>query len=181
MTTQTDGEAVLKEMVDGLEGVTPGPWDWLMSGLIRALRDDLAGPLFEVRVPHKKYQRLTKTHVQEVSNGQHIARCSPDNVRAIAAYVDHLQSALKESIRLQGEYASEVERLKAERDAARECAKNVGEALSGVLNKIDWENPGAAFEPDSGCLQCTSGTTPNKHNTGPCAYHKATTALKEQS
>lgn len=130
------------------------------------------------------YGKILEPNDQMPKKVRHLSssiRKAKELADALVAERDHLQSSLKESIRLQGEYAAEVERLKAERDAARECAKNVGEALSGVLNKIDWENPGAAFEPDSGCLQCTSGTTPNKHNTGPCAYHKATTALKEQS
>lgn len=66
MTTQTDGEAVLKEMV-------------------------------------KRAQQSSE------ENKFSWVACSPNSIRAIAAHVDHLQSALKESIRLQGEYAAQVE------------------------------------------------------------------------
>lgn len=51
-------------------------------------------------------------------------------------------------------------------------------ALEGLLEKVDWENPGSVFEADSGCIECTSGTTPDRWNTGPCAYHRARAALK---
>lgn len=30
---------------------------------------------------------------------------------------------------------------------------------------------------DSGCIDCTRGATPDKHNTGPCAYHDAVRLL----
>lgn len=26
---------------------------------------------------------------------------------------------------------------------------------------------------DSGCIECTGGSTPDRYNTGPCAYHNA--------
>ncbi len=67
----------------------------------------------------------------------------------------------------------------AERDAALERVAVLEKALDGLMQKYDPENPGAAFEPDSGCLECTSGTTPNKYNTGLCAHHRALKTLKE--
>ena len=57
------------------------------------------------------------------------------------------------------------------------AAPDMAEALEGLFARIDWENPGEAFEPDAGCLQCTHGTTPDTLNTGPCPYHKGLAAL----
>lgn len=50
--------------------------------------------------------------------------------------------------------------------------------LEALLYRYDPENPGAALEPDAGCIECTSGATPNNHNTGPCPYHQALAALE---
>lgn len=46
-------------------------------------------------------------------------------------------------------------------------------ALKGILRRYDEEDPGAAFEPDMGCIECTLGTTPNDRNTGLCPRHWA--------
>ena len=50
--------------------------------------------------------------------------------------------------------------------------------LKDLLDRYDPEDAGAAFEPDSGCFDCTSGTVPNNLNTGPCPYHRVIAALK---
>ena len=44
MTTQTppDGEAILRQMVDGLEGVTPGPWNSCSPSTIHAIAAHVA-------------------------------------------------------------------------------------------------------------------------------------------
>jgi hypothetical protein len=62
---------------------------------------------------------------------------------------------------------------------AAEQIEALCDALEAILNKVDYENPGAAFEPDSGCLECTSGVTPNRFNTGLCAHHRAIAALSQ--
>ena len=72
-------------------------------------------------------------------------------------------------------------RVEAERDAALARVSELETALTEIFQRVDWESPGAAFEADSGCLQCTGGTTPNNRNTGPCAYHKAMAALTKGS
>lgn len=35
--------------------------------------------------------------------------------------------------------------------------------------------------PDAGCIECTQGVTPDKFNTGPCAYHNARRLLGHDS
>lgn len=54
------------------------------------------------------------------------------------------------------------------------------EALEGLLNRYDPENPGDAMAPDGGCIECTVGTVPNNLNTGLCPMHRARAALKEK-
>ncbi len=49
--------------------------------------------------------------------------------------------------------------------------------MLGVVQDFvkDYEN--GYEQADAGCLECTSGTTPNDRNTGPCAYHRAKAIL----
>lgn len=48
---------------------------------------------------------------------------------------------------------------------------------------LEYENTLADSEgrwphPDSGCIECTCGTVPDKFNTGPCAYHTSKKLLE---
>lgn len=49
--------------------------------------------------------------------------------------------------------------------------EQVREIWGRLKSRIDWENPGEAFAPDGGCIECTHGVTPNHLNTGLCPYH----------
>lgn len=51
-------------------------------------------------------------------------------------------------------------------------------ALKRILKGYDEENPGTAFEPDMGCVECTHGTTPNDRNTGLCPRHYAERVIR---
>lgn len=179
----TDGETVLKEMVDGLEGVTEGPWE------IR--RPDPNRPIlvanwdcypiatfFTVSTyPGQQGQKFDTINIK--NDGPHLVRCAPENIRAIAAYVSTLKSERDTQAEANVIACQRVRELEAERDAAQARVKVLEEALGNLLLKYDPENPGAAFEPEPSCLECTSGATPNKYNTGLCAHHRAREALKE--
>lgn len=52
-------------------------------------------------------------------------------------------------------------------------------ALNGLLFNYDPEACAIPVEPDPGCIECTSGVTPNDMNTGPCSLHRAYTALAQ--
>ena len=54
------------------------------------------------------------------------------------------------------------------------------EALRGLLNAYEPEEGVIDCHPDGGCIECTSGVTPNHLNTGLCAYHRARAALGDQ-
>ena len=57
------------------------------------------------------------------------------------------------------------------------AAPDLLEALKGLIRRYDAENPGAAMEPDGGCIECPVGTVPNNMNTGLCPMHKAIAAI----
>jgi hypothetical protein len=58
--------------------------------------------------------------------------------------------------------------------------------LESCLNRMvhNYENTlsdseGRFPHADSGCIDCTAGTVPDKYNTGPCAYHTAKRLLAQ--
>lgn len=54
--------------------------------------------------------------------------------------------------------------------------------IAGLLKLIDdtrSNTEGAWPELDSGCIECTQGTTPDRYNTGPCAYHRGRRMLRD--
>ncbi len=57
------------------------------------------------------------------------------------------------------------------------AAPELLEALKTILGRYDPEWPAAALEPDGGCIECTSGATPNDKNTGLCPRHRAIEAI----
>lgn len=82
----------LSEMLAGLEGVTPGPWD-TGAGLVRSIDGDEAIPIFEGRDPWKKHRRTSTVVRQAWHNLHHIARCDPDTIRALLLEVIARRSA----------------------------------------------------------------------------------------
>lgn len=89
-------DKLIEELLTGLEGVTPGPWTWGMKYVCR--RED------------SKYTRLfgTPNDEQALEGSQwetdaaHIARCSPDNIRAL---LDTITSLKEENERLRAALA----------------------------------------------------------------------------
>jgi hypothetical protein len=53
--------------------------------------------------------------------------------------------------------------------------------LVAAVDALDAEEAGAGRNLflSPGCVICTDGTTPNKWNTGPCAYHAARAAVAQ--
>lgn len=91
MSTERVSDERLAEMVAGLEGVTPGPWD-TVAGLVRSIDDDVAIPIFEGRDPWKKHRRISTVQRQAWHNLDHIARCDPDTMRSILTELLSLRS-----------------------------------------------------------------------------------------
>ena len=81
----------LAEMLSGLDGVTPGPWDEA-AGLVRAIDGDVAIPIFETREPWKKHRRISTVVKQEWHNRHHIARCDPDTMRSLLKELQSFRS-----------------------------------------------------------------------------------------
>jgi hypothetical protein len=69
-----------------------------------------------------------------------------------------------------------IERLQHERDEYRHLATQ----LVAEYDEMRSNSEGAYPPPDSGCIECTVGTVPNKWNTGLCVYHKAQFLLEKK-
>jgi hypothetical protein len=74
---------------------------------------------------------------------------------------------------------SEVERrlnlaINAIRDLTAAAAKHLRAAQADAEDRF-------LIDPDPGCLECTSGTTPHDRNTGLCGYHALERALAKVS
>lgn len=81
----------LQAIIDGCEGVTPGPWD-VTAGLVRSIDGDVAIPIFESRDPWKKHRRISTVMRQAWHNRHHVSRCDPDTIKAMATELQCLRS-----------------------------------------------------------------------------------------
>ena len=130
-TAQTEARAVdvlAEEMRAGLEGVTPGPWyqtgaPWFRSGdgvLAGSPDGNIAYIIADCdnfAAPRDEYDGPFPLGDQE-RDAAHIARCSPENIRAL---LDDRATLTQENAELRAELAAlkkQVEELTAERDAA---------------------------------------------------------------
>ena len=169
MTTQTDtpgGEAVLKQMLDGLEGVSEGPWDHdetpsetdkgyyssskLMDSEGRTFADAINADATDLELDCPGDNLGEGQYVDELAyaNFDHLARCSPDNIRAIAEYVKKLEGereALKDNVttkHLELVTAGEIiPHLTAERDAALARVRELEDALDKIASHWVLDNP----------------------------------------
>jgi hypothetical protein len=57
--------------------------------------------------------------------------------------------------------------------AERAYMRDILAAFVREVENVDGDWPGVS----AGCLECTSGVTPDRYNTGPCAYHAAKALL----
>lgn len=81
MTTAGVTEREIKEMLLGLEGVTPGPWTsaWLPSEPMGVVSSNAIGLLADCERPI----RYGDVPADPKTNAAHIARCSPERMRSI--------------------------------------------------------------------------------------------------
>jgi hypothetical protein len=86
--TPLDGKAILDGLVAGLEGVTRGPWHGSATELYGNVYDH-DNSWESIAKPANIRDTAWKT------NCSHIAKCDPDSIRAIAAYVAGLENSLK--------------------------------------------------------------------------------------
>lgn len=106
-TAQTEARAIdalVAEMRAGLEGVTPGPWSVFIddsgdqwTGWPLSINCDTIDDKTVVRPGGQwPYEWDAKTSQHEAcKNAAHIARCSPDNIRALLDHVDALQAQVE--------------------------------------------------------------------------------------
>lgn len=77
-----DLDKLISELRDGLVDVTPGPWHVHSEPEVGMFGDVVAGTLFEGLTPIWNNSR----------NLEHIARCDPENIRALLAELDRLRT-----------------------------------------------------------------------------------------
>lgn len=144
MTTQIDGEAVLKEMVDGLEGVTAGPWEIRRPDPDRPtlIADYDCHPIARLYTtstyPGQEGKRFDVVNLD--ADGPHLARCTPENIRAIATYVEALEAenkALREALRAHHNHQSDLGIIFTKDDAGEfhEIDMSDGYAESGLCSQ----------------------------------------------
>jgi len=80
---------------------------------------------------------------------------------------------------LQQQVAALADAVKNAQAAMRDSLTRIHE-LETALNRMVLAHENLASDtegkyppPDSGCIECTVGTVPNRLNTGLCAYHSA--------
>ena len=71
----------------------------------------------------------------------------------------------------------EIIRLRVQEETLRQQRDALAEAATKFLESIEWDEDGATFHPDPGCIKCTEGVTPNHLKTGLCGYHALKSAL----
>ena len=89
------GAQTLQQIVDGLDGVTEGPWkvyngcSWWRIG--REGGSDCA-VVYPYTNHNDGHPEMGSTEGYHVANFEHIARCDPDAIRSIAASFDALKA-----------------------------------------------------------------------------------------
>jgi hypothetical protein len=73
----------IAEVEAKMEGVTPGPWDTLDNGTVRAIDGDEGIPIFDPRTPWKKHRRAATAFKQEWHNPRYVAKLDPDTVKSM--------------------------------------------------------------------------------------------------
>lgn len=88
------------------------------------------------------------------------------NIQKMAACVAQVNANLAEAGPLMSEAATMIERQ-----------HDVITRLVSMIDDVRDNTEGHWPQLDSGCIECTQGATPNRYNTGPCAYHDAVRLL----
>jgi len=96
------GSKALNEIVEGLEGVTPGPWKTGRLGDVDRSHvvdfgEPPSAPFMVVRKGHPATGVIHSDNGSSVANASHIARCHPDAIRSIAALVADQDAELKDT------------------------------------------------------------------------------------
>lgn len=99
--TRLATDAEIAELREGLEGVTPGPWQTGRLGDIDLSHVvDFGAPPrapFMIMRPASAYGVCHADDSSSPKNAAHVARCSPDFISALLARLDAQESALREA------------------------------------------------------------------------------------
>lgn len=144
MTDHSRAKEMLGEIVAGLEGVTPGPWQhqngcsWHRIGAPHLRFSD--GTVFAPTIAPDGHPDLTCGPGQSLlKNLEYIARCDPDTMKAIAAYtadlerkshaLDEVNKLVRKQLKLNVDTIYKCQQkaraLKAENERLREALKSI--------------------------------------------------------
>lgn len=77
-------DTLIERLKKGLDGVTPGPWEAVMW----------SDPQWAVKIPNTFQFVVLTSQGNDEPNAEHIALCSPDNIRLLLGHIASLQSRL---------------------------------------------------------------------------------------
>ena len=131
-----DARKAIARIVDNMDGVTPGPWDadWIKSENIHCygvLTDqgficdtlNADAEVVEIFRDHDGEGDFDDIDIQGMRNMQHLSRCDPDTMRAIAALLAELDA--------------EIERLNSALDRVEYQHDESGDSFSSIPQMID--------------------------------------------
>lgn len=110
--TPTDEQ--LREIRERLEKATPGPWDMFCGSKVRAIKGDLAVPIFESLAPigwHKRknltHKVLCKAYSDEWANANFIAH-APTDISTLLGAIDERDAEIERLKNANDMFAAEV-------------------------------------------------------------------------
>lgn len=90
--------------------------------------------------------------------------------------VNELNAELRTAVQTMAAARREIESLRSRNLALRDVLLRMVKAHRDLNDDTEGRYP----ELDCGCIECTSGATPDRYNTGLCAYHTALDVLKRE-
>lgn len=159
MTDSHPGKAIMADLLNGLDGVTDGPW-WVDI--------DKTSIDYKEHHIHSEEEAIAFATTRYTWDAAYIARCSPDNIRAMAEYVAEIKAERDEWADLAGTVTANIHRmrqgtgqepddgphdavlsgLQAENERLRECAKFYAENWEGHAGD---SGPGGNTPADPDC------------------------------
>jgi hypothetical protein len=103
------------ELRAGLDGVTPGPWEWDGFHYQELWQVGTYTAVFGWDAE----QGMSLAYENKEANAAHIARCSPENIRALLDALDDAERGLTETKRKLEGAKDRAEKAERERDEAR--------------------------------------------------------------
>jgi hypothetical protein len=133
----------IKEIEERVKAATPGPWDRTTACTVRAIKDDLAVPLFESCVPYEWHRKVYTTakvmadaHRDEVNNAEFVAHARED----VPWLLSHLSAVTAERDRIATDNSQRLLEVVRDRDQLRKALEKQLCLLRGMDDKNTGED-----------------------------------------